>query len=149
MSENIDLILSLFPLYEKEMKEVYDNTEVQREIWGILNNILVANDPEESYNSLSLGLCVNNFPYFPEIFKNSDIKIICDSYIFDNFKEYIQDFLDHDGEDNCSRPLLNTNKLSYHSNLFDLYLCSYCGNDCPCLIFNIKPGSCKLLLNNK
>lgn len=60
----------------------------------------------------------------------------------------IDDFIKNEENNRCVRCIESScfKKLKYQSGLFDIYFCCNCGSDSPCLMFNIKPGSCKLLL---
>ena len=146
---NIKLITYIFLFYKKEIDELFLDKKIQNEIWKKFQSIQME-DPDETFENLDFSLCFNNFPLLSSDFKDSDMKIIDieDVNNVQNWEELLSDCIS--GNDySCNKLLLSMQKLNYQSNLFDSYLCFCCGKNCPCLVFDIKPGSCLLSLYNK
>lgn len=146
---NIKLITYIFLFYKKEIDKLFLDKKIQNEIWERFQSIQME-DPDEVFENLDFSLCFNNFPLLSSDFKDSDIKIIDieDVNNVRNWEKFLSSCISGNGY-SCNKPLLSMEKLNYQSNLFDSYLCFCCGNDCPCLVFDIKPGSCLLSLYNK
>lgn len=139
----------MFLVYRNEIKKLWNDPQLQNETKEMIEMTNPFN-VEESFDDIYINLYVDNFSLLNSCLKNSDIQILNlmnrDGDI--NWKTYFDDFIKNEENNRCVRCIESScfQKLKYQSSLFDIYFCCNCGSGSPCLVFNIKPGSCKLLL---
>lgn len=163
MKENFKPVASILWMYITLIKKYLNSNNLNSELEEFFRDYFEQSALKDVYDSYEE--CLENF--CDGIDYNLLLNCFDLSEIYEDYQEYsIIDILDYQKYNeicqlsntimcknpNCRICKINYKKIFKSSDLFNIYICTYCGYDQSCLLFEIKPGSCvlsSLQLSNK